>query len=126
MCLRSLCISPLLCAAGSGTQLVKQLSKALAYALVFDAKGTLARRSFHLPERFKADTLGVQPPADAHGATREETVDSRLDTQKLFDHAAALCSSLDLTVYFIRVRRRPVEEVYGPCAGTARVVVGGR
>lgn len=44
----------------SGGQLLKTLAKALQYALPFDAKGALARRAMHIPERFTADALTVR------------------------------------------------------------------
>lgn len=44
---------------GSGTKLLKALAKALQYALPFDVKGALARRSMHIPDRFTVDSLKV-------------------------------------------------------------------
>ena len=49
---------------GSGTMLLKALSRALQYAIPFDIKGTLGRRAMHIPDRFKANELKVHLQAN--------------------------------------------------------------
>ena len=75
-------------AEGSGKTLLTALSKALQYSLPFDLQGALSRRGMHIPERFMAEKLNVQPPK-RNVATRDDTVDEklRLETQRLLDHA---------------------------------------
>ncbi|KAL1518544.1 hypothetical protein AB1Y20_002833 [Prymnesium parvum] len=85
-------------AADSGKGLLDSLSFTLQYILPFDESGALERRSCYIPERFTAAYLKVQLKVlDHHGPRREKTVDDklRLETQKLLDHSASLCSCLD-------------------------------
>ena len=49
-------------AEGSGKTLLTALSKALQYSLPFDLQGALSRRGMHIPVRFTAEKLEVQPP----------------------------------------------------------------
>ena len=48
-------------ALGSGKTFLDALSSALQYALPFDDNGAFARKSVHIPERFKLDSLRVRP-----------------------------------------------------------------
>ena len=51
-------------AEGSGKQLLLALKKALQYALPFDIRGVLERRSLRIPDRWTADTLKVRAALD--------------------------------------------------------------
>ena len=52
-------------AEGAGKQLLIALKDALQYALPFDIRGVLERRSMHVPDRWTADTLKVHAPLDS-------------------------------------------------------------